>query len=168
MHLARGKCSAGLPSSEVVLPGAHLPIVWDAVFLMFCLVQALLKPKNEAPSTEQLVDGAVSVLEQVPNAAFSLADLLKSHSTQQSRREDEALLTRLLQRLHSGDSFAETVRSRPPVSLLAPAHLLALLCDEDPGMRRAAGKTGARHILVLQDLSPEHTINPDIHIGWIH
>lgn len=71
MHLARGKCSAGLPSSEVVLPGAHLPIVWDAVFLMFCLVQALLKPKNEAPSTEQLVDGAVSVLEQVPNAAFS-------------------------------------------------------------------------------------------------
>ncbi|CAL8470976.1 g10518 [Coccomyxa elongata] len=104
--------------------------------------QALLKPKNEAPSTEQLVDGAVSVLEQVPSAAFSLADLLKSHSTQQSRREDEALLTRLLQRLHSGDSFAETVRSRPPVSLLGPAHLLALLCDQDPGMRRAAGKTG--------------------------
>lgn len=108
-----------------------------------CFSQALLKPKNEAPSTEQLVDGAVSVLEQVPSAAFSLADLLKSHSAQQGRREDEAVLTRLLQRLHSAESFAETVAARPAVGLLAPAHLLALLCDEDPGMRRAGAKTGA-------------------------
>ncbi len=105
--------------------------------------QALLKPKNEAPSTEQLVDGAVSVLEQVPTAAFSLADLLKSHSAQQGRREDGAVIARLLQRLHSGDSFAETVCGQPAVSLLAPAHLLALLCDDDPGMRRAGAKTGA-------------------------
>lgn len=133
-----------------------------------CFVQALLKPKNEAPSTEQLVDGAVSVLEQVPSAAFLLADLLKSHSTQQSRREDEALLMRLLQRLHSGDSYAETVRSRPPVSLLGPAHLLALLCDEDPGMRRAAGKTGAPQFPVLHVVSPEQAVNPGVISGRMH
>jgi hypothetical protein len=44
-----------------------------------CL-QEIVKPPRAAPSTEQLVSGAVSVLEKVPIAAFSLADLLLSHA----------------------------------------------------------------------------------------
>lgn len=96
------------------------------------------------------MDGAVSVLKKVPNAAFSLADLLKSHSAQQAHKEDGAVMAQLLQRLHSGESFADTVRSCPAASLLAPAHLLALLCDEDPAMRNAGAKEGA---LTSQTLS---------------
>ena len=61
--------------------------------------QALVPPHHSAPSTEQLVDGAVAILEQVPNLAFPLADLLTSHSVHDARKPDRAIMARLLQRL---------------------------------------------------------------------
>ncbi len=50
-----------------------------------CLKE-IVKPPRAAPSTEQLVSGTVAVLENVPVAAFSLADLLLSHAGKDTER----------------------------------------------------------------------------------
>lgn len=61
--------------------------------------QALLKPRRDAPSMEELVDGAVSVLERVPASAHALADLLTSAAARDGRQHDAAIMGRLLARL---------------------------------------------------------------------
>lgn len=94
--------------------------------------QALLKPKPEALTTQQLVDGAISVIDRVPNAVFSVADLLTSHIKQSKPEEQNALVEGLLSHLRGPTGAADAVRDRSR-SLLAPAHLLAVLCaDEAP------------------------------------
>ena len=82
----------------------------------------------------------MAVLEKVPVAAFSLADLLLSHCAQKSERE-EAVMGCLLDRLaHSGEgsSAAEPAEG----TLLATAHLLAVLCDASAAMRIAGVRQG--------------------------
>ena len=59
-----------------------------------CLKE-IVKPPRAAPSTEQLVSGAVAVLEKVPVAAFSLADLLLSHAGKDTECE-AAVMSSLL------------------------------------------------------------------------
>ena len=59
--------------------------------------QALLEPCHSAPRTEQLVDGAVAMLEQVPALAFSLADLLSSHSVASGGKRHRTIMLRLLE-----------------------------------------------------------------------
>lgn len=61
----------------------------------FDCLQEIVKPPRAAPSTEQLVSGAVAVLEKVPVAAFSLADLLLSHAGKDTERE-AAVMSSLL------------------------------------------------------------------------
>ena len=99
-----------------------------------------MKPQRHAPSTEQLVSGAVAVLEKVPIAAFSLTDLLLSHCAQKPER-GEAVMACLLDRLApTGDSSAATEPAEG--TLLATAHLLAVLCDASAPMRIAGVRKG--------------------------
>lgn len=105
------------------------------------LMQEVVKLKSEAPSSEQLVSGAVSILQKVPVAAFSLADLLISHCGQKPERE-EAVASCLLERLEHDKEAAPAEKSSHE-SLLAAAHLLAVLCDASPSMRIAAIEKGA-------------------------
>ena len=58
--------------------------------------QEIVKPPRAAPSTEQLVSGAVAVLEKVPVAAFSLADLLLSHAGKDTGRESAVMSSLLM------------------------------------------------------------------------
>ena len=105
-----------------------------------------MKPQREAPSTAQLVSGAVAVLEKVPVAAFSLADLLLSHCAQKPERE-EAVMGCLLDRLApDGESSAAEPAEG---TLLATAHLLAVLCDASAAMRIAGVRQGRLPVTVL-------------------
>ena len=103
-------------------------------------VQEIVKPQRQAPSTDQLVSGAVAVLKKVPVAAFSLADLLLSHCAQKPERE-EAVMACLLDRLAPAGEAAPAAEPAEG-TLLAAAHLLAVLCDASPAMRLAGVRKG--------------------------
>jgi hypothetical protein len=90
----------------------------------------LLRPKHEELTTQQLVDGAVSVVERAPAAVFSVAELLISHVKQKGGQEERVAVDCLLLHLRGSSSPADTVHERGS-RLLAPAHLLAVLCADD-------------------------------------
>ena len=116
------------------------------------IAQEIVKPQRQAPSTDQLVSGAVAVLEKVPVAAFSLADLLLSHCAQKPERE-EAVMACLLDRLAPAGA-APPAAQPAEGTLLATAHLLAVLCDASPAMRLAGVRRGGLSLLH----QPSHTV----------
>ena len=107
-------------------------------------MQEIVKPQREGPSTEELVRGAMAVLEKVPTAAHSLAELLLAHCAGRRERA-QALMACLTARLAQQEPPA-----LPHEALLAAAHLAAVLCDMSVPMRIAgvdAGRRGLSFIL---------------------
>lgn len=88
-------------TSLLIAPNARVCDVACLVLMELALscMQTLLRPQRDAPSMDELVDGAVSVLERVPASAHSLADLLTSASARDGRKHDAAIMGRLLTRL---------------------------------------------------------------------
>ena len=97
-----------------------------------------MKPPRNGPSTEELVRGAVAVLEKVPSAAHSLAELLLAHCAGRPERA-QALMACLAARLARRDAPPP-----PHEPLLAAAHLAAVLCDMSVPMRIAGVTAGRR------------------------
>ena len=96
-----------------------------------------MKPQRDGPSTEELVRGAVAVLEKVPSAAHSLAELLLAHCAGKPEHA-QALMACLAARLARQDP------PPPPEALLATAHLAAVLCDMSVPIRIAGVNAGGR------------------------
>ena len=107
--------------------------------------QDIVKPQRDGPSTEELVCGAVAVLEKVPSAAHSLAELLLAHCTGRPERA-QALMACLAAR------FTRQESPPPPHKpLLAAAHLAAVLCDMSVPMRIAGVDAGRRGLCSISN-----------------
>ena len=106
--------------------------------------QDIVKPQRDGPSTEELVCGAVAVLEKVPSAAHSLAELLLAHCAGRPERA-QALMACLAARLARQDP------PPTPEALLATAHLAAVLCDMSVPVRIAGVSAGRRGLCLIID-----------------
>ena len=62
-------------------------------------VQAMLDESAETPSIQQLVDGSVATVAQMPAAAFPLADMLVSLCGQDSGKNKQQVFEGLVQHL---------------------------------------------------------------------
>ncbi|DBB00800.1 TPA: hypothetical protein ACH3X1_000730 [Trebouxia sp. C0004] len=94
-------------------------------------LEALLDESAEAPSIQQLVDGSVVTVAQMPAAAFPLADMLVSLCGQEAGENKQQVFASLVQHIKRLAAAQEAgVQDRPEV-LLAPVHLLAILLTED-------------------------------------
>ena len=119
-----------------------------------------MKPQREGPSTEELVCGAVAVLEKVPTAAHSLAELLLAHCAGKPERA-QALMACLAARLAHWEPHL-----LPHEAQLAAAHLAAVLCDMSVPMRIAGVNAGGRgpsfimqrlHVVFLSEYGPHQS-----------
>ena len=84
-----------------------------------CLVlQAMLDDSAETPSIQQLVDGAVATVTEMPAAAFPLADMLVSLCGQESGKNKQQVFEGLVRHLKSLGSAQVTAlfRVSPVVS----------------------------------------------------
>ena len=99
----------------------------------------------EVPNAQQLVDGAVAIAQGSSNTVFSLASLLRTLCSHDSGRDRGVVITRLMQYLGGGRpgvGEVVVVEGRSKDSLLAPAHLLAVLVTDDMPAREAAAEQG--------------------------
>ena len=67
--------------------------------LSHCFAQAMMDESAEAPSNQQLVDGSVATVAQMPAAAFPLADMLVSLCGQESGKHKQQVFKGLVQHL---------------------------------------------------------------------
>ena len=63
------------------------------------LVQSMLDESAEPPSIQQLVDGSVASVQQMPAAAFPLADMLVSLCGQEAGKNKQQVFKGLVQHL---------------------------------------------------------------------
>lgn len=94
----------------------------------------------EVPSAEQLVDGAVAIAESSSGTVFSLSSLLSTLCSHEDGRDRTMVIARLLHHLRGPPGVS--LDARAAGSLLAPAHLLAVLATDDVAAREAAQKEG--------------------------
>lgn len=86
-----------------------------------CALQAMLDDSAETPSIEQLVDGSVATVAQMPAAAFSLADMLVSLCGQDSGKNKQQVFKGLVHHLTRHGS-AQVDPSFPHACTLHPLH----------------------------------------------
>ena len=127
-------------NSSVVLLLLILPDVCHAQHA--CHVQA---QAAEIPSVQQLVDGAAAIANSSSGTVFSLASLLSTLCSHDNGKDRAMVITKLLQQLQGGTDPAgsPSLQDRSDESLLAPAHLLAVLVTDDAIAREAAASQGA-------------------------
>ncbi|KAL0033594.1 hypothetical protein WJX79_006288 [Trebouxia sp. C0005] len=94
-------------------------------------LEAMLDESAEAPSIQQLVDGSVATVAQMPAAAFPLADMLVSLCSQEAGKNKQQVFGGLVQHIKRLAAAQDTGVQECPEVLLAPAHLLAILLTED-------------------------------------
>lgn len=97
--------------------------------------------KTEVPKPVDLVTRAVTVLEKMPVAAFSLTDLLITLCNRDGGKDRGLILTYLVACLR-GDEVVEQAVLLPVCKLNARAHLLAVLLSESTQCREVAAEKG--------------------------
>lgn len=90
----------------------------------------------QVPAAQQLVDGAVHVLQCTPGAVFPLADLLTAASKGNDGKDRELIMARLVELAQKCSPLKD------PSMLLAPVHLIAVLTAESSPAKEAAAKSG--------------------------
>jgi hypothetical protein len=91
---------------------------------------------GQVPAAQQLVDGAVHVLQCTPGAVFPLADLLTAASKGNDGKDRQLIMARLVELAQQCNHLED------PSALLAPVHLLAVLTSESAPAKQAAAKSG--------------------------